>query len=246
MERSEQINEIMGALAKAQGAYGAATKDRENPHFKSSYATLASGWNAARAALSANGLAVVQSVQTEQEGVEVETLLGHAGGQWLTSKLFVPATKFDAQGLGSASTYARRYALFAMLGIAPEDDDGEDASRSMGDKAHEPPQRQPRAQSQRSSETACFPNFGKHKNKPITDVSVTVKDLETLASDLLRGINNPEKARFRAQNEALRAAVCAEIDRRTTVPVDNTDTNADWGMGSAAEAEAEAMASAHD
>jgi hypothetical protein len=246
VEHSEQINEIFGALAKAQGAYEATTKDRENPHFKSSYATLASGLNAARKALAANGIGYVQSVQTEENGVNVETMLGHASGQWIRCSTFVPAAKFDAQGIGSASTYARRYAIFAMLGLAPEDDDGEDATRSMEGKNEQPPARAPRASSKKTDEPAI--PYGKHKGKLPSDQSVPASELSYLAGQLETAIGNPEKARFRASNQALYGAICAELDRRAAkhAPPSGDGGNEDWGMGTGDEAEAEAMASAHD
>lgn len=229
MQHSEQINEIFAALAKAQGAYEATTKDRENPHFKSSYATLASGLNAARKALSANGIGYVQSVQTEENGVNVETMLGHASGQWLACSTFVPAAKFDAQGIGSASTYARRYAIFAMLGLAPEDDDGEDATRSMEGRNEAPPARQPRAS--KKSEEPVIP-YGDHKGKKPSDESVPMRELEYLAGRLEKAIGDDTKARFKTDNQRLYGSICAEIDRRALKHTNggSADGNASWGM----------------
>lgn len=119
------------ALARAQGAMRAAEKDRVNPHFRSSYATLASVWEACREPLAANGLAVVQLVTAADKGsVTVETRLLHEGGESLSSTLAMPVTQPTAQGVGSAITYARRYALAALVGVAPDDDDdGNEASR---------------------------------------------------------------------------------------------------------------------
>lgn len=228
MQHSEQINEIFAALAKAQGAYEATTKDRENPHFKSSYATLASGLNAARKALSANALGYVQSLQTEEHGVNVETMLGHASGQWIAFSTFVPAAKFDAQGIGSASTYARRYAIFSMLGLAPEDDDGEDASRAMEGKNEQPPARQPRATGKKNEEPVI--PYGDHKGKKPSDQSVPARELTYLVGRLETAIKDPDKARFKADNQRLYGAVCAEIDRRATVGIDKSDGNNGWGM----------------
>lgn len=128
MQTSEQINELATALAKAQGAIKGAIKDAENPHFRSKYADLASVWDACRVALSSNGLAVLQAPRgaVNEAGwvVEVETRLLHASGQWMGDTITVPVGKPDAQGLGSALTYARRYALASFVGVAPEDDDG--------------------------------------------------------------------------------------------------------------------------
>jgi len=124
------MNELAKALVKAQAAMNHAAKDAKNPHFKSSYSTLASVIDAVRPALSGNGLAFVQKLHTAEGGVSVETVLIHESGQEMSCGiLFVPASKQDAQGYGSALTYAKRYGLQAALGIASEDDDGNAASK---------------------------------------------------------------------------------------------------------------------
>ena len=132
MKTSEQVNEIATALASAQGAMKGAVKDAENPHFRSKYADLASVWDACRGPLTSNGISVIQSPRLVSNGegwlVEVETTLLHKSGQFFSDALQVPVTKADAQGVGSALTYARRYALSAFVGVAPEDDDGNAAS----------------------------------------------------------------------------------------------------------------------
>ena len=125
MTTSEQVNEIAGALAKAQGAMRPAVKDATNPHFRSRYADLAANVEAARAQLAANGLSVVQDATTTERGVAVATRLFHASGQWIQfDPLTVPLAKQDAHGVGSALTYARRYALGAALNLVADDDDG--------------------------------------------------------------------------------------------------------------------------
>lgn len=126
MNKSEATNEIFAALAKAQGLLRHAAKDAKNPHFKSDYATLASICDAIREPLAANGLAVTQLLSDGAEGDRcyVETVLCHASGQWIGERFSVPVSKSDAQGFGSAVTYVRRYALAAITGIAPADDDG--------------------------------------------------------------------------------------------------------------------------
>lgn len=127
MEKSDQINEIAGALAKAQGVVKGASKDATNPHFRSKYADLASVWDACRAALSENGIAVVQGPSSNDDGsVSVVTMLCHSSGQWMSETLSVKPVKADAQGIGSAITYLRRYGLAAMVGVAPDDDDDDD------------------------------------------------------------------------------------------------------------------------
>ena len=127
MTRSDSIAAIAAALSKAQSAMGAAKKDSTNPHFKSRYADLASIWEACREPLTKNGLAVVQLPGKDEAGYYVETVLTHSSGEFISEKLHIVPTKDDPQGLGSAITYARRYGLAAVAGIAPDDDDGEAA-----------------------------------------------------------------------------------------------------------------------
>ncbi len=131
MNTSEQINEVATALAKAQGMITGALKDSTNPHFKSSYADLASIWDACRSALSSNGLAVVQMTdKSDKDEVIVVTRIMHSSGQWIEGTLALPVSKADAQGYGSALTYARRYGLAAAVGIAQVDDDGNLAAQA--------------------------------------------------------------------------------------------------------------------
>lgn len=139
VRRSPQINEIAKALAKAQGEYGTAMKDTSNPFFKSKYADLASIINATRKALSDNGIAVCQPCQTDNEAkmVVVTTLLVHSSGQWMEADLKIPTAKWDAQTLGSASTYGRRYGLQGFLTVAGEDDDGNAATVASEDAARD-------------------------------------------------------------------------------------------------------------
>ena len=128
MTHSEQINEIAAAIAKAQGQIKGASKDANNPFFKSKYADLSSVWDACRGALSANGLAVIQSPGAIGTSVSVDTLLTHSSGQWIAGTVSVTAREDTPQAIGSAITYLRRYALQSFAGVAPEDDDGNLAS----------------------------------------------------------------------------------------------------------------------
>lgn len=127
MQRSEQINELAAAMAKAQAEIEGAVKDRENPAFRSRYADLGSVWDAIRAPLSANNIAVIQFPRRTEGGVEVETMMTHSSGQWMSEVLGMPVGKADAHGHGSAITYARRFALSSMCGVAPVDDDANGA-----------------------------------------------------------------------------------------------------------------------
>lgn len=166
-DQSENIGQLAGALAKAQGAMRNAAKDSLNPHLGSRYADLASVWDACRTALSENGLAVTQRVRTGPTYVRVITMLLHESGEWMRDMATWPAfgmrkkTKdgeeqpsgpapITSQSLGSAITYGRRYALAALVGVAAgeEDDDGEAAATHQSNGARrkqEAPTKQPPA-----------------------------------------------------------------------------------------------------
>ena len=121
---------IATALVKAQKEFGPALKSSSNPHFRSKYADLAACVEAVIEGLNNNGIALTQRVSPCENGVIVETVFVHESGEVINcGQLHVPAAKQDAQGYGSALTYARRYSLMAACGIAPEDDDGNAASK---------------------------------------------------------------------------------------------------------------------
>jgi hypothetical protein len=106
----------------------AASKANINPHFKSKYADLASVWDACRVPLSKHGLAVLQPVRADGPSVTVTTILAHSSGEWISESLTMTAQQNTPQAVGSAITYGRRYGLSSMVGIAPDDDDGNAAS----------------------------------------------------------------------------------------------------------------------
>ena len=122
---------IAAALVKAQKEFGPALKTATNPHFRSKYASLDACVEAVIDALNNNGIFLMQYTHPCEDGVIVETMFIHESGEHMSGgKLHVPASKQDPQGYGSALTYARRYSLQAACGIAPEDDDGNAASKS--------------------------------------------------------------------------------------------------------------------
>lgn len=139
--RSDNINEIAKALAKAQGEMKFAAKDSENPHFKSRYADLASVIEAIKVPLSSNGLTYSQPVVYINEQAYVETILIHESGQWLKSSmpLTIPKDSKNAmQSLGSCISYLRRYLLSSLVGIAQDDDDGESAVSAQPKESPKP------------------------------------------------------------------------------------------------------------
>lgn len=126
------MKEISAALVKAQTEFGPALKTHTNPAFRTKYANLSACVEAVVDALNNNNIFLMQPTHPCEDGVIIETVFIHASGEQISSgKLHVPATKHDAQGYGSALTYARRYSLMAACGIAPEDDDGNAASRPV-------------------------------------------------------------------------------------------------------------------
>ena len=130
--QSEQINELAAALSKAQASITGALKDSANPFFKSKYADLASCWDACRKQLTDNGLSVMQTTDIVSDTVVVRTTLAHASGQWISGILPVKAKDDGPQAQGSGITYARRYALAAIVGLAQIDDDAEAAQGRTG------------------------------------------------------------------------------------------------------------------
>lgn len=134
--KSESIGKLVEALAKAKLKFDPVLKDSANPAYHSKYADLATVINATQDALAVEGLTVIQLPHAEfGEGdakiLTLTTMLAHSSGEWLTSDLKLPAMmreRFDAQSVGSAITYARRYAWTAMVGVAQEDDDGNKAA----------------------------------------------------------------------------------------------------------------------
>jgi hypothetical protein len=131
MNKSESIKELACALAKAQGQMGGAHKGKANPFFKSVYADLSSVVTAIREPLSSNGLSFIQATEpSDKDEIRVITMLMHESGEWLSSTIAIPVSKADAQGYGSAITYAKRYGLQGLLGVPSEDDDGNAAAKA--------------------------------------------------------------------------------------------------------------------
>jgi hypothetical protein len=142
VNRSDALDSLAAGLAKAQAQIAPATKDATNPHFRSNYATLASIWAVCRAPLTASGLSVVQSIESDDAGPILSTLLLHTSGQWVESRTPLVCDMKNMQSMGSAISYARRYALAAIVGVVTEDDDDGNAAVSGAQQRHaEPPTR---------------------------------------------------------------------------------------------------------
>ncbi len=171
MNCSETIANLAAALVAAQAEMPSVKRESTNPHFRSKYADLASIASAVRPVLAAHGLAIVQAPGAVVRGaLHLTTMLLHSSGEWITEIAEVPLSKQDAQGYGSAVTYARRYA-FGMLGVVTDDDDDGNAASAPA-AAPKAPIRQPEAR-----QTPLDP----HEDAPggATVVSVGVKQGES-------------------------------------------------------------------
>lgn len=134
---SEQLNKLAAALAKAQAKIRNAEEDKSNPHYKSKYATLTSLWECCRTPLSENGLSVTQTFDESGSRLLVVTTLMHSSGQWIRSS-FPITQSLKIQETGSAITYARRYSLSSIVGIAPGDNDDDDGEKDLKSEKEKP------------------------------------------------------------------------------------------------------------
>lgn len=135
--KSDQLNELFTALAKAQAEFQVAGRKSENPFFKSSYADLTEIIKASRPALTKYGLSVIQSVNSNSEGNQsLVTMLCHSSGQYVSSNMKISPSKPDIQSLASYISYLRRYSYSALVGVvtSDEDDDGEVAMSRESNK----------------------------------------------------------------------------------------------------------------
>lgn len=128
MNHSEKIDELVKALIIVQSNLKPAHKDKENPFFHSEYASISAIYDTCRDLLAQNGLAVIQTTDIINDNTCLITTLAHSSGQWIRGYLPLNMVKKDPQSQGSAITYARRYALAAIVGVIQEDDDGEGAT----------------------------------------------------------------------------------------------------------------------
>jgi hypothetical protein len=217
MNRSESIKELAGALAKAQGQMRNAVKDTANTFFKSKYADLASVVEAIREALSTNGIAYTQHVvPTDAEEVCIETFLMHASGEWMScGVLALPVIKADAQGYGSAMTYARRYGLSAAVGVAPEEDDGNAAANAKPSARQQEAKQEGPKQYPDADYTKNFPAWKKlieSGKKTPTEIISMITTKGTLSADQTAKLMGITRVRTMAEVEAaMRAATNVDV-----------------------------------
>ena len=207
MLKSEQINELAAALAKAQGQIEGAKKSSSNPFFKSKYADLAECWNTCREALTANEISVIQMPEEINENgrLNITTMLAHSSGQYISSTLTMTVTKLDPQAIGSAITYGRRYALAAMVGLAQEDDDGEKAMARQEKKDKKPVESPINITSVSENGAVRFINGVQCQ---IQDKNGDWHDVEFLEIKVLEKLLNDDK--YVNAHEAIRAAINAK------------------------------------
>jgi len=134
----QKTSAIAKAFVEAQKEFAPALKTSTNPHFRSKYVDLSGCVEAVLDALNNHGFALIQKTHDCENGVKVETIFMYETGEQISGGVIsVPADKHNAQGYGSALTYARRYSLMAACGIAPEDDDGNAATKAPAVKPPE-------------------------------------------------------------------------------------------------------------
>jgi hypothetical protein len=225
LTHSPSLGALAAALAKAQSVTESAPKNhtaevtmKSGGKYSYSYADLAGVWDAVRAPLSANGLAAVQAWTLRPDGLAMTTMLAHSSGEWVRGEMAgFPVPDRTPQGVGTSVTYARRYTLGAMTGaVSEEDDDGGNGGKpkaaSGGGTAPRDAGKAP----------VTFPNFGKAAGQPIQGAAL--KDLEFYAERMRESISSPEKANFKAKNEAMLKAIEAEIAHQRgsggTAPMD--------------------------
>lgn len=170
LETSTEIAALLEALSAFQGAVTAPKKTSTNPHFKSKYADLAEVIETIKAPLAANGLSVFQAPVGAVEGgaIRIVTQVSHKSGQWIRTTFSMPVGQTNAQAVGTALSYARRYSLSAALGIAAEDDDGNEATKQ--------PETKPASQQQRQEAAAPRPLATPSAATAATPSSQTAKD----------------------------------------------------------------------
>jgi hypothetical protein len=209
MAKSEQINELALALSKVQGAIEGAIKDANNPFFKSKYADLTSCWSACREQLSLNGIAVVQSGDDSDTHLCLTTTLMHSSGQWIdgTHRMEKKITEKDktrrdmnAQDIGAAITYLRRFSLCSLVGICPEDEDANSITPTAQRK--DVPSQPHQFKMITSSQVLelelilkeCSAEFVSHTNKFLADSKLALNQLEeklflTIKAEALKNRN---------------------------------------------------------
>lgn len=136
--KSTQTQDLFAALAKAQGEMDNAIMGSKNPFFKSNYASLADIVNASRPAMAKNGLSIAQPIVIEDGKQILVTVLAHASGQWIESRMLINPPKTDIQSFGSYVSYLRRYCIAALCGIVTENEDNDGETHMQYERKQQP------------------------------------------------------------------------------------------------------------
>lgn len=185
MNKSESIANLSKAMSQAFAEIENASKDKTNPHFRSKYADLGNVVDAVKPALLKHGLWFSQVSYDIENHAAIETVIYHSSGEWLSCGIVsVPVSKVDAQGYGSAMTYARRYSLSAAFGVAPEDDDGNAAVKA-----------QPKAAPKKDPEVVAMGESLKLANN-LEDLAAMWSAIPAEQRKALEAVKNEIKARF--------------------------------------------------
>jgi len=138
MNKSPEIKNIAGAIAKAQSQIEVVGFDSVNPHFKSKYASLTAIVEAIRKPLADNGLSILHSVIEEGQNMRLVSLLLHTSGEWIESTVPIILSKNDMQGIGAAISYSKRFATCSLLNVvSDEDDDGNSIAKTPPRRAEQ-------------------------------------------------------------------------------------------------------------
>lgn len=218
MNHSLSIGSLAAALAKAQGEMQPAKKDAMNPFFNKYYADLAAIIAVIKGPLAKHGLAVSQGIEDSPVGIVIKTMLLHESGEWLLSGYTMPVAKHDAQGVGSAITYGKRYALAALCCVATEDDDGNAATQSA------PVPAKAKASPVPLSAEFCAPNYGTYARQPLR--VIPDEGLMEYLRGAKRSLDDPRKANYKAANLKMAEAIEAELAGRNQPDAPGADSQA--------------------
>lgn len=231
MERSPEIGKLAEALAKAQTQFKAIPRNKHvkvegrdgRRGYEYAYAPLEAIIDGTRAALAANGLALIQLPKVGERDVIVTTMVVHSSGEFVSAEISMPLGGSGAQAVGSALSYARRYCMSAILGVATEDDDdGEAASAPNSGRVQDKPAVRDAVAQQVASREDRFQREARADGKPIssgrkapgklgkegnTIGDMRIEDLMWWEVSLGKALDDPDKARYRIDNEADLAAI---------------------------------------
>jgi len=253
--QSEKIDILVKALARVQRDLDPAVKNATNPFFQSKYADLESVWDSCRELLTDAGLVVIQTMDDTDGGITLITTLAHESGQYISGRLRMNPEKNTPQGIGSAITYARRYALAAMVGIVTDDDDGNEATkpkaRAMPQRVTVTPPRAPQVAPQEpkppEGEPMANNEFFDGMEPPILSAAdaasmmgAEVVGTKSLRSGGVKCITDPQRKRFYAMYKAagISDAIAKQylkeyhgVESSKEIPMSIYDTVCKWAEG---------------